>query len=144
MQIYGIYFEKKWSLIIIMKCINPVRKFSFGFSKSYCNIHIRPWRRSCELQIFQPKPSMYLYFLSRMHAIWPELDLPVNIWQKVQIMNLRVLLFSPLSFCFSFWPNIFFCTLKLSLTYEKVPFSSKTVEEIVVFKRLRKISESDY
>jgi len=76
------------------------------------------------LQIFQPKPSTYLYSLT--HAVCLQLDLPDNIWQKVQIMNLGFFCsFSPLSFYYSFFcPNIFLSTLKtLSNMRESFMFS---------------------
>lgn len=66
------------------------------------------------LQIFQPKPSTYLYSLT--HAICLELDLSDNIWQKVQTMNLRVLqFFSVIILLLFLLPKYFLQHLKNSL-----------------------------
>ena len=95
------------------------------------------------LQIFQPKPSMYLYILSRMPYVWNWifriiLNKKCKSWTYVFCSFLRY------HFTYSFfWPNIFFHTVKtLSNIRWSFMFSQNSRRKLVV--AFHKIAKSDY
>jgi len=94
------------------------------------------------LQIFQPKPTKYLYYLT--HAICLELDFPDNIWQKVQIMNLGFFVVSSVIISLLFlWPKYFFQHFKTLSNVRESFMLSQNSWEIENFKLIRKIAKSD-